>query len=45
MRRPEPDHPFRDALRGITLLTLLAVTMGLVAAAIAGLVLMVVDVA
>ena len=43
MRRPEHEHPFREALRGISLMTLLAVTTGVAAALIAVLILAVVE--
>ena len=43
MRRPEHEHPVREALRGISLMTLLAVTTGAAAALIVSLILLLVD--
>ena len=43
MIRPDREHPVREALRGISLLTLLSLSMGVAAALIAGVVLLLVD--
>ena len=43
MRRPDPEHHVREALRGISLMALLAVMTGVAAAVIAAVILVLVD--